>query len=504
MDLLPTQLLLASANDDYYMIIGISAVVILSYFFNIISKKTNIPSVLMLIVLGVGAQLLFDFADIRVKDFEDNLGILGIVGLIMIVLEATLELELTKEKRPLIIRSFLVALVALVLSSLLCAVAIWQLEVDNFKVALIYAVPISIMSSAIIIPSVGGLADDKKEFMVYESTFSDILGIMFFYFLIGSEEATGAGEVIGDIVLNIIVTIVLAVVISYSLVILLQRLQTGIKLFLLIAVLLLLYSITKLFHLSSLIIVLVFGLCLSNSKLFFFGKLGQYINTEKLKGILHDFHVITLESAFVVRTFFFVIFGYAIDLDGLIANPMSAVIALLLVAILFLVRWVVLKGIVIKDIFPQVFLAPRGLITVLLFFAIPRSYTREYPFESSILLYTILITSIIMTWSLIKNASGLKHVDEEIDEQLEAASGKPIRLLPMLTGSNAQATKKEEKSVSTATEEVTDLLDEVEDEQEKKGLVDEPSEEEEETSEEENTDESHDEDEHPNQETPPE
>ena len=37
--------------------------------------------------------------------------------------------------------------------------------------ALLYATPLSILSSAIIIPSVSGLSEAKKEFHVYESTF---------------------------------------------------------------------------------------------------------------------------------------------------------------------------------------------------------------------------------------------------------------------------------------------------------------------------------------------
>ena len=77
---------------------------------------------------------------------------------------------------------------------------------------MIYAIPLSIMSSAIIIPSVGGLMGQKKEFMVYESTFSDILGIMFFYFMIESAEKDGFQEVATYIGLNILVTVVVSII----------------------------------------------------------------------------------------------------------------------------------------------------------------------------------------------------------------------------------------------------------------------------------------------------
>jgi cell volume regulation protein A len=428
LDMLP-QMLLAS-NGNYYTIIGFSAIIILSYWFNLLSAKTNVPAVLMLIVLGVTIKGILGYFGTEFDVTDDTLSIIGTVGLIMIVLEASLDLELKREKMPLIVKSFMVALVALVLSALLCGGIIWIFGVDDYFTALVYAVPLSIMSSAIIIPSVGGLREDKKEFMVYESTFSDILGIMFFFFLIGNEDASGAGQVIGNVFINILVTIVLAVVASYVLVIVFQRITSHIKLFLLIAVLLMVYSVGKLFHLSSLVIILVFGLVLKNRSVFFFGRLRRWIDEVKMKPILHDFHTLTLESAFVVRSFFFVFFGISINLTELVENPMSAVIAIVITGALFGVRWVTLRLFVGKDILPQLFIAPRGLITILLFFSIPHSYTRNHPFESSILLYTILFTAIIMTWILIKNGKGLQHVDPEFEDRLQAAAGREVFLIP--------------------------------------------------------------------------
>ena len=39
--------------DTYSLIIGIAAIIIISFLFNIVSKRTNVPSVLMLIGLGI-------------------------------------------------------------------------------------------------------------------------------------------------------------------------------------------------------------------------------------------------------------------------------------------------------------------------------------------------------------------------------------------------------------------------------------------------------------------
>ena len=156
----------------------------------------------MLIVFGVLLKQGLDYAGYETKNIFPVLEILGIVGLIMIVLEAALDLELKKEKLPIIGKSLAVAFLGLIGCTFAASAIIHYLILPNqpFFNALVYAVPLSIMSSAIIIPSIGGLSHYKKEFLIYESTFSDILGIMFFYFLVGNADAQSAGAVVSDIV----------------------------------------------------------------------------------------------------------------------------------------------------------------------------------------------------------------------------------------------------------------------------------------------------------------
>jgi len=164
----------------------------------------------------------------------------------------------------------------------------------------------------------------------------------------------------------------------------------------------LMYALGKKLHLSSLLIILAFGLVLNNSKLFFRGRrLEKLVNEEKVKPIMHDFHILTLESAFVIRTFFFVIFGMFITLDSVL-NLNVAIVSVCIIAALYIIRYIVLKLIVKTDIIPQLYIAPRGLITILLFFVIGGH--KEFlikDFDPGILLFVILISSIVMTWALI-------------------------------------------------------------------------------------------------------
>ena len=285
-----------------------------------------------------------------------------------------------------------------------------------FSTALLYTIPMSILSSAILLPSVGGLDKDKQEFLVYESTFSDIIGIIAFYAVLTVVGSNSSGAVYGEVFGNLALTIVVSVFISYLLIYVFQKITGHGKLFLLIAILLLLYSVGKLFHLSSLIIILIFGVILNNYNVFFGGDFKKFIDLKKVASVLEDMKIITAESAFVVRTFFFIIFGWSVYLGTLLDLKVVG-IGLIIILLIYLIRGLILFLFNGKNIFPEIFLAPRGLITILLFFAIPEHLVLGKEFHG-ILLFVIITCCLIMTWSMIsfKNQSAVSEKDMETDE----------------------------------------------------------------------------------------
>lgn len=405
--------------SSYNLIIAASVIIIISFLFNGISKKTNIPSVLMLIVLGVILKYVLEFIGEDSINFFPSLELLGIVGLIMIVLEAALELKLKREKLIPILKSMTIALVGLLASAYVAALILNQfIDGMTMQSAWLYATPLSILSSAIIIPSVSGLPENKKEFHIYESTFSDIMGIMMFYFLTGNLNPTeDAGNGAASFAGNIGLTIVISIIASYAIILVFQQIKSQAKQFLLIAVLLLLYALGKKLHLSSLIIILIFGLIIANMNLFFGGFLSKYLNKERAEQIYHELHIITLETAFVVRTFFFVIFGITIVISSLFSINV-AITSILIIVSIYIIRFIILRVFVGGDIFPQLFIAPRGLITVLLFYAIPQEAQIE-TFDSGILLFVIIGTSLIMTAAMIKDKRKMNTILDEIDEDID-------------------------------------------------------------------------------------
>ncbi len=401
--------------DPYTLIIAASVIILISFFFVAFSKRTNVPAVLLLIGLGVGLQYLLVYLNIPLPNFFPVLEVLGILGLIMIVLEAALDLKLKRDKIGTIISSFFIATLSLFTSFVVAGVILYYMIPGmSWAQALLYSTPLSILSSAIIIPSVSDLTEKKREFHIYESTFSDIIGIMLFYFLIGyfeNEAAASAGlptgSPMGAFFISLILTIIIALVASYLLLIVFQKINAGAKLFVLISVLILLYAIAKKYHLSPLIIILIFGLTVSNSKLFFRGPFKRMLDIEKFKHMEHGLHNLTAETAFIVRTFFFVIFGASIMISSLLSLEVLKV-SLALIGSIFVIRYLLLRVFIGKDIKPQVWIAPRGLITVLLFYAIPLSFQTEL-FDPGILLFIIIATGVVMTFGLILNSISKEH-----------------------------------------------------------------------------------------------
>ena len=91
--------------NEYLFLISGSLLVVLSYLFSELFKRTNIPSVIMLISTGMLVNYLMHVYGVDGFNFFPYLQVLGVVGLIMIVLEGALDLEISKEKLPLMLKS---------------------------------------------------------------------------------------------------------------------------------------------------------------------------------------------------------------------------------------------------------------------------------------------------------------------------------------------------------------------------------------------------------------
>ena len=142
--------------------------IIFSYLFDAFARKTKFPSVILLMFTGVIVRSItaaYGFEDFGFLD--DLIPVLGTIGLILIVLEGALELEIRKEKLPLILKGFLAALVLLILNIIALHWVFVNLLKMTSQLATLSAIPLAIISSAVAIPSAAGFLNQIVNLLFY-------------------------------------------------------------------------------------------------------------------------------------------------------------------------------------------------------------------------------------------------------------------------------------------------------------------------------------------------
>lgn len=402
--------------NTYEIVLLLSGGVIISYIFNLIAKKFAIPSVLLLLGTGILIGQFFGQDQLPATFVNKTVEILGVVGLIMIILEASLDLELSRDKSKMIAQAFFAALLILLASSFSIAFIVQQATGETFRNCLVYATPMSIISSAIVIPSVENLLPHKREFIIYEASFSDIFGILFFNYLIAEEGISIESGVLYGF--NIVWSLLLSVVVALGLIYLLSRITLHLKYFLLFAVLLVLYAAGKLLHLPSLLIILFFGLFINNRNIIRPRIIVEGIPQHMFDEVENNLKSITAETAFLIRTFFFILFGYSMNVN-IFGQEEVWITGSMVVLALLVIRFIYLRFVQSqKNTMPELLLMPRGLITILLFYSIPQQFKLS-TFNNGILFFVILITSVLMMVGIMtaeKKGSSSNLNDEAIGE----------------------------------------------------------------------------------------
>ena len=317
----------------------ICVLLLLAYAFDVSAAFTKIPSVILLLLLGSIVRYVTTSLNIVIPDLNPFLPVLGTIGLILIVLEGSLDLEINRSKIPMIKKSVLVAIIPMFVMAFGLAFLLGALNDDSFKLNLINVIPFCVISSAIAIPSVRGLSQENKEFVVYETSLSDIFGVLFFNFIALNPYINGQSFGLFGIQI-------------------LSRIRHHVTFTPIILFVILIYAVSKEFHLPGLIFILVFGLFLGNIDELKRFKWIEKFRPLKLQAEVDKFKEVTIEATFMVRATFFILFGF------LMTSPL-------------------------------LFVAPRGLITILLFLAIVPEQSIPLV-NKSLVIQTVLLSVVAM------------------------------------------------------------------------------------------------------------
>lgn len=348
---------------------------------------------------------------LTIPDLTPILPILGTIGLILIVLEGSLEIEINESKYLYITKSSIIALVPMLIFSLGLAYVFYYFGNVSYKIALTNAIPFGVISSAVAISSAQNLNKANKEFITYESSLSDIFGVLFFNFITLNKEITG--QSVGNFILELIVILLVTLIATLGLAFLLNKIKHHVKFIPIVISIIMIYEISKIFHLPALIFILLFGLFLGNinelKKIKYFDKL----KPDSLINEVHKFKELTIEIAFLVRALFFLLFGYLIETRELL-NTSTILWALAITFSIYVLRYLALK-INKVNIQPLIYLAPRGLITILLFLSIPADQ-ELFLANKSLIIQVIILTALFMMVGLMSH----KKISENNEIELKS------------------------------------------------------------------------------------
>lgn len=409
--------------DPSIGMIALSLAVLLSYWFLHLGQQWRLPSVVFLLLSGLGLRALGDAVGIGIDLPAGLLPTLGTIGLILIVLEGALDLHLAPGRGGFVRRTFGAALAGLLLTTAGVAMLMHLAFGADWRVATLLAIPFAVISSAVAIPSAEAIGAHQREFVIYESSWSDILGVMLFNAALVAL-ATGRGFTM-NLVGGGLAVLLLGAALGLAMTWLVSHLEGQVKFLPLIFALILVYGAAKAVDLSPLLIVLILGLMLNNPHLLqalaqrlraaprggtaragrwaasrrLLGRLLERVHSDHFDSELDKLKHLTAEATFLVRTFFFLLLGYETDLADLV-DLRALALALGLVALIFGLRWPLMRWLSGEgSARPLVWAAPRGLITVLLFLSLPAQVVPP-EFPRSVLILVVLLSSAVMAIGL--------------------------------------------------------------------------------------------------------
>lgn len=386
-------------------ILAASGLLLLAYGIEHFGRHFRLPSVVLLIIVGLIARQVLDAFGWQFRWVEPIVPVIGTIGLILIVLEGALDLTVTSERRALIVTAAASSLAGFLASLGAFALIFGALLRFAPDIAVMAAIPFAVVSSAVAIPSAAGLADKTREFIVYESSFSDILGVLVFYAWVSAEGSMEgfAMDLVGGGAISLVAALLAAIALFYFI----NQIVGHVRFLPLLAGLVFLYAIGKEMHLSPLIVVLVCGLIINNPNLVTWHAKLRDLQNDTYKQTLHEFKGLVSELTFAMKSFFFLLLGYWTDVRSMLSVE-AVLVAIAGIAAILGTRWLILKALRREGIAQLLWIAPRGLITVLLFLSARETGKLDaFPFGAVMLV--VLVTSALTALA----HRGQGHVEEQ-------------------------------------------------------------------------------------------
>jgi len=372
----------------------------LFYFFAhaliFVFKKTRVPDVVMLVILGILFGPLLGF--VSLEDFGKAGSVLTVIALAVILFESGTPLQLKS------VAQSLFSTLALTLTTVFVTIAVIATGTliffgGDWHMALLTGAILCGTSSAVVIPMVQSLKLSERPgtILILESALTDVLCIILTFSFLGLKSEAGAN--ITGVLQNIFTSFAFAGLIGilggfFWLWVWNKVRQLPTSIFTTIAFVFVLYGLGELLGVSGAIVALCFGMTLANTPLFVKGREVPKISDEEKR--------FYQEIVFLLKTFFFVYLGISIHISdfGIITTSIILV-SLLYFLRIWIARFTLTKnGCDSRDAKIAAVMIPKGLASaVLSSLLIQQGLEGAETIQAivfSVIIYSIVLTAILV------------------------------------------------------------------------------------------------------------
>jgi NhaP-type Na+/H+ or K+/H+ antiporter len=356
-------------------ILVIGLMVFFAHFLSLQFRKTNIPDVLVLMLVGI---LLGPALGIVTPDDFGKVGsLIATIALVVILFESGTSLDLGVLGKSLATTGVLSVVCFVLTSAIVALVGYAALDLSALP-ALLLGVTLGGTSSAVVIPMVSSLQLSEKPatVLVLESALTDVLCIVGVFALLQVYTQGGVepGRLIGSVLAALIFAAAIGALGGIGWLLVLGRVRDFPNtISSTLAYVFIVYGLTELLGYSGAIAALALGITLTNFEKFGLAKFERIDrNIVPLNDIDLAFY---REAVFLLKTYFFVYLGISIHFGAV----NLAIVALIMVLLVFAMRIGLTRivfrdaGYGLRDSALTSMLAPKGLAAAVLA-ALPLQY----------------------------------------------------------------------------------------------------------------------------------
>ncbi|MEJ2047182.1 MAG: cation:proton antiporter [Dehalococcoidia bacterium] len=347
----------------------VGILVFLAHFFTGVFKRTRIPDVLLLTIIGICVGPVLGL--VTPAHFGSVGPIFTTITLVIILFESGLALKLSNLRSALGGALTLAPLSYFLTMFVVAGLALWLTDLEIMPAFIRGAIAGS-TSEAIVIPLVRQLKmrEENETLLSVESSVNDVLSIVITVALV---EAYKLGEfkiaaISSDLVASFLVAIVVGIIGGFIWSLLLSRIH-AIKnaAFTTPAFIFVIFGIVEILGFSGAIAALAFGITLGNVQSIRFPPISKKPLSREPVSLTETERIFFSEFAFLLKTFFFVYLGISLEL----MSGWLFVLGLIMTVLIFAVRIAAVKAsasksIPARDVSLMAIMVPKGLAAVVL------------------------------------------------------------------------------------------------------------------------------------------